>query len=1172
MQLNEIYKIETCPPRTEWIPELIAADRGIINALLESENTQGWFLNGVFYYREDLDDTLCKSIFQHPNCPPKLIAIAERFKPDWVMDSPALSMIQLNLLDEAGKREWETIKKSVSQDDLAQFIYLGLFENERRYIQKHYNKNKWKPYKTLVLSYENSDKVYRQGLMRNLVARTPSFIIEAFKDETQTAKILAAFKPLSYLREYLDSMKVVELELVAQRDDLPIDIQQCLASHKSVKVKKLLIENELACPTLLFKLAQDNNAKIAGAARQRLSEAQLAELSKAVTSNIVSYNAHDFSALLERLRLKEVPGNTLVEIATNAAPLWCCAATLHPSATQEVFSAAASRQDLPDWAKIGIVLNTADSEFIEAILAKNNKDLWLALSDNPHLNSEQAIRLIKTSDSEDVWCGVANRFIDEPSVIDTLINNRKKKSLWQTSLKMLLDPNTKANDLQKIQREVTPHGIVFSRLMARHPRCPVNFLTLFATYLPEDIKLNTKYALKLLEDPKSVRADTFGDWKVEEYLSSGFGYAFLYEWILKLDIYEEDVRRCISASNINQNKVRHLAVSADNDTLRRFVAPTAKIFTEYEYRMLATIGNETTRKNLIKSERLNNDLLRELLEDSDKSVRIQALKVAKQRKLKIASEGAVNTQLSSRQNGLGNKAERMELAKETADMALLTTLADDKTRDVRELVANSEHVSPELLLMLSSDPDDLVAITAIRKLSDHGLTETEQHLLQETLKGILLNDKRAEKARITAAKYINDGALLASQFVNGASELDRAILKRSDDRALLEKAFFAAQRGDPNIKYGLLACNPHLSLEMKKAFPDKDAYTIDELFRNLSNTEELIVLYQHYKLLIESRINDSSWRRIDGSGWARKIKEKDKPFTNDEIMLLFKTLHPRIFCNLLGSQLTQLTLPEFIEVSKTLVVKVPDEVFSKLINWKSKYSESAVAFMLKLLIRRKSMSSLASIVSQYPIPEDTIEVLLGVDFRDIHHSLAYNQSLQPRHIDALIANEDVDVRCHIAGYQQLNDDQLRILCSDSSHRVSYYLATSEVLDVNRLPTWILCKAYEKVSRDEAIEKVRNVLEARGVESVQVNMTLPQVLAHHDIKISVQNFYKKLMDNGLVESVDIVVDYYGKVRKKCFTEEGVIYGHDTNDQGDKFIPVFYPYNFKELCENIGLRIS
>ncbi|MCE0558417.1 hypothetical protein [Motilimonas sp. E26] len=986
MTLNEIYQAETCPPKTQWLPELIAASREKIDNFVASENTQGWFLNGVFHHRVDNDDKVYQSIFQHPNCPPRLIAIAQRFKPEWIVDSPAMALIQLGMLDPDGKKEWETTKSSLAHKELAMFIYSGLFQQERRYILNHYTYDKDHFDEILVLcANRNRYQEYRQGLMRNLFALTPPFIFDAFAEEAKTPISLAAFQPIQALANRLAAMKVTELEFVAQRDDLTVEIQHFLASHRSVKIKKRLLENKWADETVLLQLAQDLNAKIAVMAKKKLSKERLSELNQALTTTALN-NKLDDKALLDLLRIEAVSTQALLEIATTAEPLWCCAATLHKSATQEVFNAVWQREDLPNWAKIGIALHTQDAAQIDALIATGNKDLWFALSDNPNLSAAQAETLIVKSKDEVIWCGIANSFIDNHEVLNIILNQRGKKVLWQKHLKMLLDPDTSSKDVVKIQGKTNPHGIVFSRLMARHARCPINFIIRLAAYFPQDTKLNTKYVLKLQEDPESAQAEQYSTGKIENLLMTGEGYSFVYEWVLENLTDERDIRRCISVPRLNPNKVRHLAISADDQTLRRFVATSARKYSFYEYRMLATIGNATTLKSLIKSEYIDNDSLKELLEHNDSSVKTYALKLAKKRKLNVNTTTAVKKH--PRQNSLGNKPERVELAKETSDLALLTILASDKTRDVREQVTNNKNVSPELLLLLVADKDDLITLYALKNLKELTLSKSENERLQQVIKDIFVDDNRAERLRVEAAKVIDDGILLASQFINGASDLDKIILAKSNCSEFLDKAFFAAQRGDVNIHYP---------------------------------------------------------------------------------------------------------------------------------------------------------------------------------------SLASNKYLNPLHVNQLINSKDIQVRKNIACNQRLDNEQILRLCHDREFIV-YNLASSEHLDLNCLPTWALCKAYHYTNWGTVRERVAQVLELRGIKSHKIIMTLPNLLKLFDLKMTVKNFNKKLLEKGLVEITNMAHHSVKPISRERFANEAYLYGHDSDVPENMFTPLYYPHSFAELLTLLEIEVK
>jgi hypothetical protein len=663
-----------------------------------------------------------------------------------------------------------------------------------------------------------------------------------FKDSSNPIK--------TYPPEILLNYMLATLDEKCSADDLKIFLRlatelqphhlERMASSKHWQLRLAAAQSSSTSEELLKKLAKDSSKKVREAASVR---AQLAAKQSAPqkTDNQQT-SAPDFDL---RLMQKAVPVDQLQEIAKGGSALSACAATLHSNSTIDVIRAAEHR-DLPEWAQLGIARYTDSAERIDSLLKGASKFIKIALAANPALTRQQALQLLGND-----WCNaiIANRFIDDPEVLDSITEPEK----WPNILATLRNPDTKAKELQTLFYEKDFGFEVVGRLIARHPDCPKIFYKRLAAYCPEDLKQNPAYALSMLESGKAVapqplRPDSIcSDQDIERYDCYEMAITDALNRYVNNDTL---LRRVAGSTALNPNEANRLAITDDRHIHNRILREDSPGYSEFVYRLIATTGTPLQRKQLasLKLKRVYPQLLRELTSDKDISVRQAAGKQATKRGLASAQQPD-KTSLRT----LGNKAARIDLAKSSSDPDILHMLCEDKVQDVRRALAKHQQVLPFACLeKLLTDSDDHVVSSAVRILHQmmESATPPSRDQLQTAIAQILENKDFSPRLKSSVLVYCDNTSLL--EAILEQKEIRRFAGPQSGSHLLLFKTYLDIHNADKSFWLLQLEEVPAEIIERLLAEVTEPAGLLKEHIRSSHGTSvnSLIYLIKHHPNLL----------------------------------------------------------------------------------------------------------------------------------------------------------------------------------------------------------------------------------------------------------------------------------------------------------------------------------
>ena len=1102
--------------------ELINADKRLIDQCIEQENCQSWFLDKVFKYRNSHDDALCKQILQHDNCPWRIAAIVSFCQPALLESTAVYADIQLANFEPSRLKTWQQLQqKNERCTNLEQYI---------------------------------SEVVFKEDRMNHLYHRTPNMVFEKFKDHKETSKFHATYQPIALITQRLSTMKAAERALLTKRNDLTDELKLMLVQDSSKLVRKNILSNTKISNELLLILAQDSNEPIAEKALKLLPKDLQSQINQQKASADSTLDLSNEKSILAYLRFDIAEPTLLAQIAAKASPLFCCAATCHQSADDTVWQAAQQRTDLPQWAQIGLAQYSADSALLDTFIATKNYPIQRALCDNPHLNADQAKLLVKSTKRIELWAAIANRYIEDQDMLEFIINLQGNKSLWLSQLRRCLDPNVTSTELRTIHSNSEHRTLILSRLIARNPRCPIPLMRLYAHYLPEDITKNPGYALKLLEDPKRIKGRPYDGWKVEEYLTQGYGPECLYDWYFNQTQRHDDIRKCPRSRHVNPNKLRPMVLANDSPMQRRFIHEGTQKFSDYEYHMLAYIGSPTLKKNILASELSSNDVVRVLLQDKDRSVVLAAEKMAKKRKLKLPQ--ASNQKTSEKPakltlKSLGNKAARLILAKESQETEVLTLLVQDKLPDVRAELAGREDTRPEIWLTLLNDPIDKVSQASFRGWYHRELNEIENAQAQIILQAIVSSTTRNRYLRSAALKRINDVAFTTPLYQQGNGDLDADIIGKTADLTLIENVLFAIERGDPKIKPRWLTGNPNISAEHKARLLTVEPRLITSLIESYTSASDLFQMYQQHRSLIDTYRKSIRFRRL------RNIN-----FSAADIQRLYDEIMIDDFITLAAKDLHKLNDQAVINILQATIHH--DDFYSLVYN--EKYSNTVQTALLTIIEASASLELLSSFAHSYPLPQTLI-----------------NQYIKGEHLE---------LREAIATYQALNDQQLTLLLHDEFEEVWKALFESEKIDRSRFPNWFLRRLaaidYDYLNIDDESEALVIEFKNRGMSLQQTNANSGNALIKQfNAKVTVKHFKQLLIDKGLMKPLtrDIEEDEWNDEESKIIGKQtktikynqltplAATYGYSCYEEYEEHCTIaYYPEMFPQLLTLLGISVK
>lgn len=1093
--------------------------RNEIEQCLQLQECQAWFLDEVFRHRYDNDNTMVQTIVNHPNCPHELLALVFLHRPEWLKNSLAMAELQLSIMEADAERSWKRNLHYAKSTNLPSCALDLLYSEDFRFLSRRYSNNCESENFEFLLG-DNSVALHRE-----IFRRIPEFVVASFADKDSMAYIAVCCQ-LSSLPEFIKKMPPRIQAIAASRGDISNKLIEKFSIDKSVLVRTAIAKNKKTADGILIRLSRDKNHKVANLAIERLPENIRKKVLKQRSSVQNNSNLEQEESQLLVLRLPCVDSTELTQIAAKAKPLLACAAVLHPSASAKVCTSAAARADLPLWAKIGLALKSNNSKVLDTLIYSKNQHIHTALSSNSHLNEKQALELSQESKNHRVLVNIANMFIDNVFVLKKIML-LAPRSAWVTKLKTLLDSDSKAKELLSLHRNYDDRFLVHSRLLARHKNCPKSCYALFSYYLPDDLAKNTTYNLQVLEAGKTIKPQPFDDWKINECLNDGYGHEFLnYKTLHSSDLIA-DIRKLISCKYTNPNEVRHLVILDDSHTHKRFLHDRALPFSEYEYRIIAQYGSPATQKLLVENIKISDELLLELTESKYKAVSMAAQKAAQNRGLGVSVKID-----SSSLKSLGNKAARLDLARETQDINILKMLTKDKTRDVRRTVAYRKELDNLSLIELLADDDASVLSSALNNLGllQRTLNHTENDRLQEKLKTILLNENIQDYVRIKAFSMSNDKQLKDAQFKNGLGLFDQTIALSTDNETILASILFAYERGDRKFTERTIMLNPYVGWEHKDKILVKRPELAQALFTNILTFKQLLDTYKRYSEGFKKYLISHSFRL----GFT---------LSKSNIEHLYNELDLKTFCFVTEGKLHLLGDSMLISI----VNKLSGNPIFDIIFGNNNYSEVVFQCIKDCVFEKKNHQHLSSFVVYYELSTELIT--------------------------ELIKNGSKDVKEEIGRNQKLTTLQINLIEKDASFNVRHSLFDSTHVSIEQLSSAFL-RAISTLKGSYFKEEAKEELERRG-EFLENNTPVPatSALKQCNTSMSVIAFNKFMLEKGFLEVLKRAsTSKPGTVKEsKRLTKQAKQYGENNlNDYGDYSV-VYYPVKFLELLSKLDVKV-
>lgn len=1086
------------------------ADKGDILACIANSDCQSWFLDDVLRNYPANDDDLVKQILQHGNCPKRVLIFVKLFQPDWVENTSVMAEIRLALMGEDMRMEWAMLKYDNKAEDLEEAL-----ETLYSLDIKMWSRNLGAPDKYNPKLDWDGNKVVG---MTELLKRAPAFLIRAFCDHKESQPTFARYLNWDELRPLLLNMEPKIRAIAATRDDLASDLVASLSADSSVLVRSAIANNPLTDEQTLLSLAGDKSSKVAQAALNNLpGEIRNRLLQKDVAPQ--KLEAHDdVGSLLLTLRLPTVDPAILAGIAERSSAVIACAATLHPATTQTALDAVSRREDFPEWALLGVALKTNDVSVIDLLLKSQSKSIQIGLSGNPHLSKEQALKLLKNTKEERVRANVANLFIDDAELLQQIAATAQTGSNWLTLLKLVLDAASGPKDLKTVFENSKFRYLVLTRLVARHPNCPPDLYRTFVYYLPEDLALNPTYALKVLETGQPAKPRYLDPYIVSEYWNRGNAPEYLCRWTWRSgDLVE--MRKVISSYHADPNLVRHTVIMDDVHVHKRFLHENSIRFGEYEYQVLALVGNTAVKKLLLDKSDVSDELVISLAQSPDKAVAMAAQKLAQERKLGVT----VKIDKSSKKS-LGNKAARLDLAKSTQDVDLLKVLAADPVRDVRYEVAGRDEASLDILIQFLDDADDLVLQQSIHNLERRNVGPDQHERMQSIYRRIFLDEGRKDQTREMVLRYIDDIAFAEHLFAEGEGKFDSAILRKTGSMPILDKALFELARGNNKINAWVLYENQNLTPQHMDTLIMQKPRDLEYLLKYAASARRLLYLMDRHPEMLK--------RNTDSLRYSNKFSPAD-------VLALFKELDADTFIPLVRGSLHRLADEDLIPMLSSL--STAERFISVIAN--TRYSTEVKKAIFNIVENSKNRKWIAEYSYSFPLDEKTIDRYLAICSKGIQRAIAHSQTLTDRQLLVLCECQDDDVRGSLL-----------------EPRNAARLPVAYVRGIARSTSHYCAEARAELLR-------------RGISLDDLDpLSATVILKKFDVDLSVIKFNELMLAKGLIDVVSRESSSKpGKFKEsKKLSETGSRYGNNKEDSQGDYIIVYFPDTFSELLVEIGIR--
>lgn len=699
------------------------ASDSLIDECLNLPDCQGWFLEWSLLLRSHCSDAQLELIVLHPNSDEHFIQQLAFMMPLWFQQLESKGRMTERVkalcgaeLEDLRLQHCDDTRQIAAITLLSENLYSGLLSL------------RW----TLRTWYPGSTVEERHFLIASVA---PLFAEFALNRACSTGK---------------------KIDIDAMADFIPqlSEQQLTLLANSEARQARVRAASDKQCPLeLLIQLSQDKSKPVREAALRQLPleyqpKSKPARKSPGKKNTSSKNTGIQETSFINSLLSDALSSDDLINVARNGDALSVCAATLHNNANAEVIAIAESRQ-LPEWAQLGIARHTRNAERINQLMTARDEHVLIALAANPNLTPEQALGMIGPNNWVNAQIG--NQFIDNNDILDRIA----ELDDWKQDLPVLRDHSTTVKLLQETFRKRTLGYSLIDRLMARNPKCPKIFYRKLVYYVPDDLQQNPVYALHLLESGKAVSPSSYKlPYDFNKHLEIIFDDMMASETDAKL------IREAIGYQYLNPNHVNQIAITADRYLHRVLLESGMHLHSEFVYRIIAAVGSVTLRKTLVThpEQPASDELILLLTNDKDSSIRQSAAIEAARRGL-IKSFTPDKTSLKS----LGNKAARIDLAKNSNDLEILQMLCNDKLRDVRWEVARRKQILPlQNLLQLATDSDEYVQRSAIYTLNkDINNDGGELHQqFQSELTGLLQDEQCQIELRALALAHCEDGQLV----------------------------------------------------------------------------------------------------------------------------------------------------------------------------------------------------------------------------------------------------------------------------------------------------------------------------------------------------------------------------------------------------------------------------
>lgn len=630
-------------------------------------------------YSEDME--VSKLIAAHPNCGIDLIAFLHHLVPEDVEKNPSLPEHKENSEWKEKTDRWRPRRAEYS---------LGEWFYRLRIAGAHEMDSEGEPLE-IEMAYwlEHGDYKDKKYILEYYELEL-GHLVELSKDSSpHMRKLLASSGDINDDGKPADLKKEVALILVKDRTKsvrlalaknslCPPDVLETLSIDKDLSVREAALKNK-NCPEEIVR-----SAKIQAESEKLVSNDDFKTASHQEIIKLLA-DKHTSSAVLAKMSLSEdayVRAGVALHRNTNEKTL--CELVNDKDST--VIQCLAYNESSP-----GSVL--------EKIYEKGKK-YHLELASNPSLSESLQIKLANskerkiheilanTTDLYTVWEAIYKlriKCLEGSSKSDSIVEN----------LKILLNFNSTDKELYSLQRSVDSRELFVSKLVSMHPNCPDKLKKYYAFYFFDYYAKNPSVALQLLENPSGYEKEKYAEWKVDYWLEEGSAPGHVVKHLLEsVDLVRK--RKAIENYSATTKSVQALIYEEDIHLYKRLLK--TKHVTPYMYEILARSTKPSIREIVAKSSKVPIHLLTLLSEDKVNSVKVAATQNKRFPLEKKKSEPEIF-------RNRGQKKDRIKMAEQASDNAILFDLAQDKVKGVREAVAYNKHCSVEILSMLATDEE-----------------------------------------------------------------------------------------------------------------------------------------------------------------------------------------------------------------------------------------------------------------------------------------------------------------------------------------------------------------------------------------------------------------------------------------------------------------------------------